>query len=480
MRRRLLAFALLAGVVACYNRREIARKDWGAIPEDRDIRVQTFDGATRKFDGFVFTPTGVAGWRLRGIDSTRFDSTFVPLDSIAVVRVWRLDRSRTMVLAAAAATTAFIIMAQSQSGVRPEPIPAPSSCPFIYSFDGTEWKFDSETYAGAVARGLERTDVDNLEHLRAVDGRYRLRMKNERHETDYTDEFTLIAVDHPAGTRAVADVAGTVHVVGQGTGPVRVREFGGDTIPSRAGWELSFQRPAGDTVALVLRVRNTGVGPFALYHTLSLLGSDVYGWYATLSAQPLTRAVVKSWVEREGYLDVMTPAASGAWTSRVRLPDVGAAIAKSEVVLLDLSRTAGDAVRVRLESSPQLWLLEGADLAPYLGRATTRALDPMRVVDELGHDVAGLLAKRDGRYLVTTIGSDVSFEYMAPDPPTAGKTRSMLVRTFGHYYVETDDQAAPRRDIVDRLMRDRAFAQQYYSDAWVRAGHEPLVKRSTR
>jgi hypothetical protein len=477
-RAQMIAALACVALAACYHRREVARADWGAL-SDHPIRVQTLDGANRQFDGFVFTTTGVAGWRTPSGSSAHLDSVFVPLDSIAVVRVRELDKNRTFLLAAAAATATFVVIAQGMSDVRPQPIPSPSSCPFIYSFDGKDWIFDSETYAGAVARALERQDTDNLEHLRAVEGRYRLRMKNERRETDYTDEFALVVADHPAGTRAIADIGGTVHIVGAGSAPISVREFGGDTIPSRAGWELSFPRPAGDTVALVLRLKNTGVGPFALYHTLSLLGSDVYNWYAALRAQPLTRAVVRSWIEREGYLDVQTQGGvGGAWTSRARLPDVGGAIAKNEVVLLDLSGLRGDIVRVRLESSPRLWILEGVDLARYEGRATVRQLEPLSVRDERGDDVAPLLAKRDGRYLVTTRGSDVSFEFEAPPPPSDGMTRSVLARTFGHYYVETDDQAVPRRDIVDRLMRDRAFAQQYYSDAWVRAGNEPLVKRA--
>jgi hypothetical protein len=483
MMRRVL-FLTLAGCVACYNRREVPRRDWGAIPENHTITVGMLDGTQREFHRFVFTNAGLSGWRRakNQVDTLlRVDSVLVPLDSIAVVRVSELDKSATLVLAAAAVTGAFVLIGQAESDVRPAPVPRPpsSSCPFIYSFDGKNWVFDSETYAGAVARALERMDTDNLEHLRAVDGRYRLRMKNERRETDYTDELALVVVDHPEGTRAISDVAGTVHVVGQGTRPREMRKFGGDTIPSRAGWELSFPRPAGDTAALVLRVRNTFVGSFALYHTLGLLGSSVYNWYATLRGQPMARAVVRAWMEREGYLDVQAATDGGTWKSVARLPDVGGAISKLEVVVIDLRGMTGDTVRVRLESSPELWVLESADLAPYRGRATPdrlHSLQPLRATDERGTDVAPLLARRDGRYLVTTRGSDVTFEYDVPPAAQSGMTRSVLVRTVGHYYVETDDRAPPRLDVVERLMRDRAFAQQYFSDAWVAAGNEPLVK----
>ena len=469
--------SLLVGltlVSGCYQRREIERRDWPNLPVDRAITVRTLSGAEHRFETFAFTTAGLLG--RTPVDSlARVDSTLIPLDSIAVVRVSELNRGGTLMLVAAAVTATFIIMAQGESDVRPAPEPAPSSCPFIYSWDGRDWVFDGETYAGAVARALERSDTDELEAIRPVAGRYRIRVRNERRETDYTDELAFLVVDHAPGTKAVSDRGGRVHVVAHATAPLGTREYGGDTIPSRAGWELAFARPPGDTAALVLRVRNTPVGPFALYHTLSLLGSGVYTWYGALDKQPITRWMVQSWVEREGHLDVQVRQGDN-FTSVARIPDVGAAISKNETVLLDLRGFRGDTVRVRLESSPQLWVLEDARLATYRGPAHVQQLAAVAARDEAGRDVAPLLAERDGRYLVTTRGSDVAMEYVAP-PSAAGTTRTVLVRTTGHYYVETDDRAAPRMDIVERLMRDRAFAQQYFADAWERAGHAPLPGR---
>ena len=476
---RLTWILALAVCAAYHNRREVERRDWPAIPENNNITVRTLDGGVREFNAFVFTTTGLSAWRRRA-DSVRVDSTLVPLDSIAVVRVSAFNRSGTLLLVAAATTAAFIVLQQTKSDVRPEPVPGPpSSCPFIFSFDGENYVFDSETYAGAVAKGLERSDVDNLEHLRAVGGRYRLRVKNDRPETDYTDELTLLVADHPRATRAVPDATGTVHVVGEGVRPISTSEFGGDTIPSRAGWEVAFRRPPGssDTVALVVRARNSLLAPFVIEKTLSLLGSDVYAWYASMRTQLVTRAVVRAWMETESYLEVRTSNAEGApWRTVARLPDVGAALAKTNVVVVDLGKAHGDTVRVRLESSPGLWLLENVELAAYHGRAATQSLRAAHAVDERGTDVSALLAERDGKYVVTTRGSVLSLEFEAPTAPAPDMTRSVLARTTGHYYMETDEGGTPRRAVVERLMRDRAFAQSYFADGWTRAGGAPLIR----
>jgi hypothetical protein len=482
MNRRALVPLALAAYCGCYNRREVPRSDWPVLREDRSITVRTLDGNSRRFDGFVFTTTGLSGWRFA--DTLRVGSTLIPLDSIAVVRVSEFNKRATLMLVAAATTAAFIVISNSKSSVRPPAAPPSptASCPFVYSFDGKDYILDSETYAGAVARGLERTDVDNLEHLRAVAGRHRLLVRNDRPETDYTDELTLTVVDHPRQTRAIPDAAGVVHVVREGTLPASPRTYGGDTIPSRAGWEMRFARPpnSGDTIALVVRTRNSPVASFVMENTLSLMGSDVYAWYASMQKDLVTRTVVRSWIEREGYLEVQAGTGDGsAWRTVGRLPDVGGAIAKTNVILVDVSKMLGDSVSIRLESSPGMWILEHAELAAYHGRAATATLRAVRATDERGADVGHLLAQRDGKYLVATRGSVVALEYDVPAASTSETTRSVLLNTTGFYVIYTDDTGPPRRDIVERMMRDRAFAQSFFAEAWTRAGHEPLIRART-
>ncbi len=71
------------------------------------------------------------------------------------------------------------------------------SCPFVYSYDGENYTFDAEPYGGAICPGLKKTDYSRLEHLKPVAGKYRLLVRNEVEETQYTDEMKLLIV----GTR---------------------------------------------------------------------------------------------------------------------------------------------------------------------------------------------------------------------------------------------------------------------------------------
>ena len=68
----------------------------------------------------------------------------------------------------------------------------PQSCPFVYSYDGENYIFDAEPLGGAISEGLKKTDYSRLEHLKGVEGKYHLFLRNELEETQYTDAIKLL------------------------------------------------------------------------------------------------------------------------------------------------------------------------------------------------------------------------------------------------------------------------------------------------
>ncbi|MBE0475547.1 MAG: hypothetical protein IBX62_00370 [Coriobacteriia bacterium] len=88
------------------------------------------------------------------------------------------------------------------------------SCPFLFTWDGERFGFEADLY-GAGKLGVvtkdgylkpEPNDHYVLRHEPALrDGRYELRLVEERAEIDYLDELRLYAVDAPAGRRVMAE-----------------------------------------------------------------------------------------------------------------------------------------------------------------------------------------------------------------------------------------------------------------------------------
>ena len=85
------------------------------------------------------------------------------------------------------------------------------SCPMIFTWDGAKFRFITDVLGvaplGAASGDGSYFPVDHDEYvqipgeaLRAVDGRYEIRITEELREVSYLDQVKLMAVDHPAGT----------------------------------------------------------------------------------------------------------------------------------------------------------------------------------------------------------------------------------------------------------------------------------------
>ena len=86
----------------------------------------------------------------------------------------------------------------------------PSSCPYLFTWNGERFEFITDFMGGGEMGHLEepgrynKPDPDEYvrirgDQLKERDGRYELRVTNELEEAIFADRFQLIAVDHPQG-----------------------------------------------------------------------------------------------------------------------------------------------------------------------------------------------------------------------------------------------------------------------------------------
>jgi tetratricopeptide (TPR) repeat protein len=87
----------------------------------------------------------------------------------------------------------------------------PSSCPYLYTWNGERFEFITDFMGGGEMGYLEEPGRYNTpdpveyvrirgDQLKPRNGRYELRVTNELEEALFADRFQLIAVDHPQGT----------------------------------------------------------------------------------------------------------------------------------------------------------------------------------------------------------------------------------------------------------------------------------------
>ena len=387
----------------------------------------------------------------------------LPLDQVQ--RFWverkELSKSRTIGLVAAVAVGAIVIAAVIVAKTK-------QSCPFVYSWDGTQYVFDAEPYGGAITRGLEKDDFTPLDRLREQDGLYRLKLTNEVDETQFTNLTELWVVDHPVETRVVADVQGNLHTLAAPQSLLSARDAAGhDLLPwlratDRLIWEpsavpdakgnlqdeivMTFPKPPGVTQAKLIANVATGLwGSYMIKKMVELRGREVGAWYSLMDQSQSARADLFAWEVREQLfaLKIYVEEPTG-WEVRAVLPGVGPLISKDRVIPLDVSRVQGDQLRVRISPPAGFWALNSFAVDYSQDRSViVEKFKPLTARDPDGKDVLPDLMDSDDRYLaMPNIGDTADLTFPVPSRH-AGTDRTIFLHSRGYYRLHLASSSEP-------------------------------------
>jgi len=378
----------------------------------------------------------------------------------------------------------------------------PSSCPYLYTWNGERFEFVTDFLGGGemgylLAPGVYNTpDPEEYVRIRADqlvarDGRFELRVTNELEETLFLDMFSLVAVDHPADVHVhpreglfAPPFPSFELLAGRDLRqPTAARDHRGRDV--RAALERVDRRFVDDLPVLPIR-------GYAEPHALTLDLGDapatgtlllLTGWTDYAFSSDNLAASQAGYALQPPSLQVRD--ASGTWTTVV--PEVGIPVGRPQTVVVDLSgRFLSDSREVRIVTSMRIYwdaasvATRATDVAPTLTRlaaadATLRwrgfsaiasdgeplTFDYARVSSTSPWkqmpgrytregDVAPLVAAVDDRFVVARPGDEVAVGFDATALPAlpAGWTRTFLLHADG-FSKEMDlnsaspDQALP-------------------------------------
>ncbi|UCC43161.1 MAG: hypothetical protein JSU65_08395 [Candidatus Zixiibacteriota bacterium] len=365
------------------------------------------------------------------------------------------------------------------------------SCPFVFTYDGQEYHFESETVAGAVCRSLERSNLEVLRYLKPHDGTYRLALSNQSPESQHTNELSVLAVDHPVGTNVVPDVRGSLHTVRNPLAPITAagldgtdcleqilhvddimfesdltsRDFNTDD-QLRDGIICEFERPDGaDAAKLIVNGVNTHLGYFALETLFSMRGPNKLHWYHELDNNPTERKKLIDWMMREGGLTISVWQ-NGNWVKQSWMPDVGPRVTAQKLAVLDLKAVAGSTVRIKLECATDLWLID--QVAMDYSEDEKIEIVPARLVqakDDSDRDITEILNQIDTLYYSALPGDFALLSYEAV-PEKEGVQRSFALKSTGYYYTWIEEDDKDSRDMVERILNEPLLGSRIYLKDW--------------
>ena len=461
---------LLAG---CMGPERLHRLDVAKVkhPETEEIiGLTTIRGEDVRFDppGAVYAAGAIRGTVQKAAYTARVEE---------VQRLWvmrrNISKARTATLVgvvAVAAVAAVAIAAVATFGSGGGGFGGGGggmSCPFVYSWDGSQYTFDAEVFTGSLTRGMELDDYSELAHIREQNGVYRVLEANELDETEHTDLVELWTVDHPAGTRVVTDEFGKVYTLAHPQPPLAARdEAGADLLPwlettDRRIWEalpatnpegrvrhdivMTFPKPVDAGTVKLISNASTGTWATEMVKVLfGLYGTEINNRLAALDRDPADVKALVDWATREDVyrLRVWVEEPDG-WQVRGVIPWSALRLTEDRVVPLDISRVRGDRLCIRIQPPAGFWALNSfaVDYSAEQPVSVTRV--PVKDARRsTGEDVSRSLRATDGDYYTAHTGDQAEITFAAP-PERHGLLRSVILHSRGYYRLNLHPSTPP-------------------------------------
>ena len=330
-----------------------------------------------------------------------------------------------------------------------------SSCPFIYTTDGTSSEFVGEIYSGAIYPSLERDDYLILPEKRYGQEEYNIRMTNEVHEIQNTNLIELNVFDHPKGINVYIDKYGNYQTTGKKQQPITATNLTGENILDlvrnedtlsyvssepgkdmqiKDGIIMNFKRPTNALSAkIVVKAKTTFWLDYVFTRFHELFGKEYDCWVDKQTKVPPQK--MKNWMIDQSIPLSLFVEKNGHWQFVDYYNIVGPMAAKEDILSFDISDIPSDIIKVKLEYGTLFWDIDYAAV-DYTENVhiNHRIAEFESALDNNDKDVKNLLAASDLLYYVQPeVGDAVNMKFKIPEKTDAVQT--LIMHSKGHYKI---------------------------------------------
>ena len=471
-------------VQGCYTSREFTVQQLEEKPEYTIQKIVTLDNEIYTFtDGGQFINDMIIGRVTDG------EFVKIPIEQVRTIYIRTFGMSKggkvVLLVVGVAALVAIVVATVGFLKTLDDLESSGSSCPFVYSFNGTHYVLDGEPYGGAVCQGLQRTDFCRLDSLHPVDGEYRVLLANELDEIQYTDEFKLLIVDHSKDVVVYQDANGHFYTIGDMQKPLHIIDADGNdqyqllSAEDYLLWEaginnkelntssnlrdtlfITFPRPRHETKAkLIVNGCNTVWGSYMLKQMVSLYGNQVETWYEQMLA-PEWQQFIEEWNDKvELYqLQVHVWEDSG-WMHRGEVMGGGPLVSETRVAPIDLSGVRGDTVTIRVTPPRGFWqfnlfAIDYSDDVPV----QIHEVSAKTAAAHNGTDICDKLEFSDcDYYIMPETGQEAFLVFSAPELQP-DMERTIFAKVSGYYDLKINTDEPPQYEQISRILLESDYA----------------------
>lgn len=292
------------------------------------------------------------------------------------------------------------------------------SCPYLYSWDGGEFRMENDIYS--VARGPDREFIDYLYINNPVvtkDGLYSFRLKERQSEESWTDYVALMVIDHPPGTMVGVDSSGRVHSFTTPATPLSAVDDDGNNVLTDISLKDGLSAALYHLSHITLDFSNVDISDAAK------LVIDVDGFEGDLSGN-LTFEIPS--------INIQT-LKNGSWTTRYKFFPKEM---RAEGVF-DLKPFLGESQAVRLESvscyEGKYHDIDYVALDDSFDECVSHIVTPVKA-ESANKDLLGDLSASDDSYAYLDEAGIVDLSF--PVPGFVYDARSFAFISEGYYHIK--------------------------------------------
>lgn len=402
------------------------------------------------------------------------DIAIVPLTSLVRMDIVEPDKARTAAsyivgaigISAAFLGIIFIIILLTKS-----------SCPFVYVENGKGYSFTGEMYGGAIFKPLQRDDYMRLCSISDATTSLKIKISNELKEIQYTDLAQLIVAERNSHSETVIDSKGNLFTVDQPVRPwkallnekqnitssVSAKDsvfclFNDETAADlKNDLHLFFSKPSSATSGrLILKAKNSWWLDFAFTKFTELFGS----YYSTFVEKQRTssREKLMKWSDQNGIPLSVYLKTGDKWELLERIPTTGPMALRTLCVPLDLRKTTGNDVEIKVSCGFLNWELDEVSMDYSEQQPVVyHQLNPESAIDQDNINVKSSLLKTDQHYLIqSSPGQECEIIYHIP-LLKKGKQYDVYLHSNGYYEHVRNYTGIPDRALLESFKDPGAF-----------------------
>ena len=410
-------------------------------------------------------------------------SVAIPLESIQRMEVYSPEIGKTVLYGALAISVVAITIAVIGFTF----LVATRSCPFIYTYDGEQFAFAGEVFAGATQPGLERHDYLGLPALQPADGEYLVMVSNELREIQHINLLQLKVIDHPEGVEVLADKYGQFHCIAGPVPPLAAKTLQGNDITALVsekdarkyhfneavstdsatdGIILSFPKPAdAEEGNLIISAKNSMWLDYVLENFSEMFGRKYQSFDRKQGReQPES---IRAMMLNQGFPLNVYLEKNGEWVFYDFFEVAGPMAMKDDILPISLEGVESEVVNIKLETGFMFWEIDYAAM-DFSGDVplTVTTVPASEAFDEQGNDVREAISWDDDLYYVQPdVGNMALLRF--PVPELTGESRTIILLSKGYYKVIRDYTGIADRKTL-RTFREpgrmQLFSKELYED----------------